>query len=123
MLRPKGPTPNLEMNMSVKTLIVAAGLFAGPTTAAYAQEGWVGVAGPGAPAYGPGCYACPPGTGGAIYNQAIPRGALLDYAGPASGVVYGPEPYAWGDPFHTGSDYLWFRPDGPGRGNSAESER
>ncbi len=110
--------------MSVKTLIVAAGLVAGATTAAFAQDGgWVGVAGPGAPAYGPGCYACPPGTGGAIYNQAIPRGALLDYAGLAPSIVYGPEPYASGDPFHTGSDYLWFRPDGPGRGNSAESER
>jgi hypothetical protein len=118
------------MDMSVKTLIVAAGLVAGTTTAAFAQQGWVGVAGPGRLAYGFGCYGCSAGTGGAIYNQAAPEGVLLDYAGPAlggSGLVpdYAPvpyEPYASG-PLHTGSNYLWFRPDGPGRGNSAESER
>ena len=69
--------------MSVKTVIVAAGLVAGATTAAFAQEGWVGVAGPGAPSYGFGCYSCGAGTGGAVYNQAAPNGALLDYAGPA----------------------------------------
>ena len=124
MLRPEGPTPNLEMDMSAKTFIVAAGLIAGATTAAYAQEGWEGVAGPGTPAYGPGCYACGAGTGG-IYDQAGP-GVLLDYAGPplaGGGLVdYVPMPYGYG-PFHTGSNYLWFRPDGPGRGNSAASER
>jgi hypothetical protein len=113
------------MNMSVRTLIVAAGLFAGATTAAYAQEGWIGVAGPGAPAYGFGCYSCSAGTGAAIYNQVAPEGVLLDYAGPplgAAGLVdFAPVPYAY--PLHTGSNYLWFRPDGPGRGNSAESER
>jgi hypothetical protein len=113
--------------MLVKTLIVAAGLVAGTTTAAFAQEGWVGVAGPGRLAYGFGCYGCSAGTGGAIYNQAAPEGVLLDYAGPApygGGLAadYFPVPYAYG-PLHTGSNYLWFRPDGPGRGNSAESER
>jgi hypothetical protein len=112
------------MDMSAKTFIVAAGLIAGATTAAYAQEGWEGVAGPGTPAYGPGCYACGAGTGG-IYDQAGP-GVLLDYAGPplaGGGLVdYVPMPYGYG-PFHTGSNYLWFRPDGPGRGNSAASER
>lgn len=112
--------------MSVKTLIVAAGLVAGATTAAFAQEGWVGVAGPGAFSYGFGCYSCGAGTGGAIYNQAAPAGVLLDYAGPALGggglVDYAPVPYAYG-PLHTGSNYLWFRPDGPGRGDSAQSER
>jgi hypothetical protein len=120
--------------MSVKTLIVAAGLVAGATTAASAQQGWVGVAGPGRFAYGFGCYGCSAGTGGPVYDQAVPQvvpnGALLDYAGPPlgySGLVadYAPlpyDPYASG-PLHTGSNYLWFRPDGPGRGNSAESER
>jgi hypothetical protein len=116
------------MDMSVKTLVVAAGLVAGASTAAFAQEGWVGVAGPGAPAYGFGCYSCGAGTGGALYNQAAAAGPLLDYAGPYAGPgVYGSglldyDPYAIG-PLHTGSNYLWFRPDGPGRGNSAASER
>jgi hypothetical protein len=113
------------MDMTVKTLLVATGLIVGATAAASAQVGWVGVAGPGTPAFGPGCYACGAGTGGAIYNQAS-EGVLLDYAGPplgAAGLVdYVPLPYGDG-PFHTGSNYLWFRPDGPGRGNSAESER
>src|ERR1700733_7726511 len=121
MLRGEVPTPNMEMDMSVKTLVVAAGLVAGASTAAFAQEGWVGVAGPGAPAYGFGCYSCSAGTGGALYNQAAPLGPLLDYAGPdvyGAGLVdyAGPLPYAFG-PLHTGSNYLWFRPDGPGRGN------
>jgi hypothetical protein len=115
------------MDMSVKTVIVAAGLVAGATTAAFAQQGWVGEAGPGAFSYGFGCYGCSAGTGGAVYNQAAPSGVLLDYAGPApdgSGLVadYAPVPYALG-PLHTRSNYLWFRADGPGRGNSAESER
>jgi hypothetical protein len=114
------------MDMSVKTLVVAAGLVAGASTAAFAQVGWVGVAGPGRLAYGFGCYGCSAGTGGPIYDQAAPVGPLLDYAGPpvyGSGVLdYAPVPYAYG-PLHTGSNYLWFRPDGPGRGNSAESER
>lgn len=108
--------------MSVKTLIVAAGLVAGTTSAAFAQEGWIGVAGPGAFSYGFGCYACSAGTGGAIYDQAAP-GVLLDYAGPVlASTDYLPVAY-WGRPLHTGSNYLWFRPDGPGRGNTAKSER
>ena len=80
--------------MSIKILIVAAGLVAGATTAAFAQDGWKGVAGPGTPAYGPGCYACPPGTGGAIYDQAIPRARCWIMPGrrPVSFMARGPTP-------------------------------
>jgi hypothetical protein len=103
--------------MSVKTLIAAAILVGGTTTAAFAQETWIGLAGPGTPSYNFGCYSCTPGTG--------PAG-LMDYAGPG----YGPGAYAYAEigPFgwdfsHTADNYLWFRSIGPGRGNDAASQR
>jgi hypothetical protein len=87
-----------EPNM--KKLLVAAGLLVAPTSAALAQ----GYTYYGAP-YASGPYAYSPGYG--AYGDA-PGYGVYDYA---PGYGYGGDPYAYD------------RSDGPGRGNSAESQR